>query len=175
MRLAILAVATAAVTAVTVMPATAASSVNTTVTFTVSATDGLNITAPSTAALSNVAPGGAATGSLGLVSVSDQRSLLNATWIATVTITTPFHTGAGSADETIPGFDVDYDPGAAINPVNGPFDPGTAGTLTSTRTAFSRTSGSGNNSVSWNPTVTVNVPTSAVFGSYSGVLTHAVS
>ncbi|MDQ1021703.1 hypothetical protein [Streptomyces afghaniensis] len=151
------------------------SAVDTVTTFTVTATTGLTITAPANATLSSAAPGGQATGSLGNVAVNDQRSQLNTTWTATVSLSAPFTTGGGSAAETITGSNVTYDPGAAIDPVNPPFTPGTAGTLAAPRTAFSRASGNGANSVRWNPTLTVNVPASSVSGDYQGTVTHSVA
>jgi hypothetical protein len=33
----------------------------------------------------------------------------------------------------------------------------------------------GDNTASWNPTVAINVPASAVGGTYTGTLTHSVS
>ncbi|MFF5969800.1 hypothetical protein ACFY64_40175 [Streptomyces collinus] len=144
-------------------------------TFTVTATTYLGITAPSSASLSSAAPGGQATGQLGTVTVNDQRSQLNTTWTCTVSLSTPFTTGGGTAAETISGAQVTYTPGPATAEVNPPHTPGTAGTLASARTAFSRASGNGANSVSWNPTLTVNVPAAAVSGDYTGVITHSVA
>lgn len=57
-------------------PATAADTVTT---FTVTATTGTTISAPGTGSLSSAAPGGSATGSLGTVTVNDQRSQLGTT------------------------------------------------------------------------------------------------
>lgn len=147
---------------------------DTTVTFTVNATDGLNITAPASATLSAATPGNDSTGQLGAVTVTDERSTLNTTWEATVT-STPFTTGGETPAETIGAALVDYSPGAAINPVNGPFTAGTPGNLGAPLVAFSRASGDGNNSVSWNPTLTVNVPAAAVAGTYTGTVTHSVA
>ncbi|MGI5405134.1 hypothetical protein ACQEVG_38045 [Streptomyces sp. CA-135486] len=166
------ALAVAAV-AVTQVPATAA---DTTTTFTVSATTGLTIGAPTSASLSSAAPGGQAVGALGNISVNDQRSELSTDWIATVSLSTPFTTGGGSASETISGGSVVYDPRTAINPVNPPFTAGTPGNLASPRTAFSRpNTADGANSVSWNPLLTVTVPAGNVSGAYSGVITHSVA
>ncbi|WP_229834087.1 hypothetical protein [Streptomyces xantholiticus] len=165
------AVAIAAI-AVTEVPANAA---DTTTTFTVTATTGLTVGAQPNASLSSAAPGGDAVGALGNVTVNDQRSELSTDWIATVSLSTPFTTGSGTASETIGGASVVYDPRTAINPVNGPFTAGTSGNLASPRTAFSRPSGDGANSVSWNPQLTVSVPAGNVSGAYSGVITHSVA
>ncbi|MEJ8640037.1 hypothetical protein [Streptomyces sp. MS2.AVA.5] len=98
-----------------------------------------------------------------------------ANWTATAALSSSFATGGGTPAETISGADVDYAPGAAINPVNGPFVPGSPGDLGALRPAFSRPSGSGDNSVSWNPTLTVHVPAEAVAGEYTGVVRHSVA
>ncbi|GGT44559.1 hypothetical protein GCM10010271_55760 [Streptomyces kurssanovii] len=169
---AVAAVAASGAVMLTSAPATA---VDTTTTFTVTATTGLTASAPGSASLSGAAPGGQATGALGTVTVNDQRSQLSTTWTATVSLSTPFTTGAGTAPETISGASVNYAPGTATAETNPPHTPGTAGSLASARTAFSRTSGDGANSVSWNPQLTVDVPASNVSGDYSGVITHSVA
>ncbi|WP_327687268.1 hypothetical protein [Streptomyces sp. NBC_00467] len=166
--------AAAAVVGVAVTPAAAAPTDDTTVTFTVQATDGLNITAPESATLPTTTPGNETSGQMGVVTVTDERSTLNTTWVATVT-STVFTTGGASPAETIDNDLVEYSPGPAIDPVNGPFTPGAAGDLGGPLVAFSRASGNGNNSVSWNPTLTVNVPASAVAGTYTGTVTHSVA
>ncbi|MEJ8632511.1 hypothetical protein [Streptomyces sp. MS2.AVA.5] len=175
MRYASIAVATVVLTTLSMMPAIAATSADTTVTFTVEATDGLNITAPASAALSDTTPGGDASGSLGVVTVTDERSAINASWTVTAELASSFTTGTQTPAETIYGSNVDYAPGPAINPVNGPFVPGGTGPLFAPRTAFSRSLAAGNNSVSWNPTLTVHVPAAAVAGDYTGVVRHSVA
>jgi hypothetical protein len=153
-------------------PATAA---DTTTTFTVTATTGLTISAPDSAALSSAAPGGTASGSLGNVTVNDQRSQLSTTWTATVELSTAFRTGAGSASETISGAQVTYTPGNPVSEVNPPHTPAASGTLAAQRNAYIRASGDGANAVTWNPSVSVAVPAGNVSGDYSGVITHSVS
>ncbi|MET8448017.1 hypothetical protein [Streptomyces sp. NPDC005209] len=165
-------VAAIGVVMATTTPSTAADTVTT---FTVTATTGLTISAPGSASLSSAAPGGSATGSMGVVTVNDQRSQLGTTWTATVALSAAFTTGGGTAAETITGSSVTYDPGTATAETNAPHTPGSTGTLASSRTAFSRASGDGANSVSWNPTLTVAVPPSKVSGNYTGTVTHSVA
>ncbi|MEU9014681.1 hypothetical protein AB0D12_33980 [Streptomyces sp. NPDC048479] len=136
---------------------------------------GLNVTAPTAAVLSSAAPGGTASGHLGEVRVIDERAAPDAQWIATVALSQDFTTGGGRSNETISGGGVDYDPGAAIDPVNGPFIPGPPGTLANSRVAFRHASGSGSNSVAWDPTLDVHVPAPAVAGTYHGTVTHSVA
>jgi len=40
---------------------------------------------------------------------------------------------------------------------------------------MSHTTGSGANSVSWNPTLTIAVPSGAVAGTYTGTVVHSVA
>jgi hypothetical protein len=47
--------------------------------------------------------------------------------------------------------------------------------LTMSRTAFSLVTGSSANSASWNPTVSVSVPPSAIGGTYTATITHSVA
>lgn len=154
----------------------------TTVTFTVNAPNGLTITVPNgPVAIGSAAPGGQITGQLGAVTVSDQRAALTAVWTASVIAPGGFTTGGSSPAETIPSSDVRYWSGAATATTgSGAFTPGQANagaaqSLDVSRTAFSKSSGSGSNSATWNPTIVINVPASAVAGAYSGVVSHSVA
>lgn len=168
-------------TAVAVITAGPAGAVDdtTTTTFTVSA-GALGINAPAAAALGTGASGGTITAQLGNVVVTDLRAELAPTWAATVA-STDFTTGGGTAEETIANDLVDYWSGPAIAPsgTGTTFVPGqpTSGdevTLAASRPAFALTAGVGNNSVTWNPTLTVNLPAAAVAGGYTGTVTHSV-
>jgi hypothetical protein len=62
----------------------------------------------------------------------------------------------------------------------GTFVPGQANaaaaqSLDVSRTAFSKTTGSGNNSATWNPTVVIDIPSQAVIGTYTGTVNHSVA
>ena len=160
------------------VPLTAASG-DTNTTFTV--TSGLlSISSPSSKALGAGGPNGTITSQLGAVTVSDARGALNGSWTAAVS-TTDFTTGGGTAAETIPKANVSYWSGLATASSGiGVFTPGqataaNAQALGVSRTAFSATAVIGNNSVTWNPTIVVNVPAAAVAGDYAGVITHSVS
>lgn len=155
----------------------------TTVNFTVTAPDGLTITVPNGPVnIGSGTPGGQISGQLGSVTVSDQRAALTATWTASVIAATGgFTTGGGTAAETIPNTDVLYWSGAATATTGtGTFVPGQANaaaaqSLDVSRTAFSKTTGSGDNSATWDPTIVVNVPASAVAGTYTGTVDHSVA
>jgi hypothetical protein len=100
--------------------------------------------------------------------------LLNASWTVTAS-STNFTTGTGTPAETIPAGDASYAPGTVT----------TTGTITTTasditlsnspQTVVVGSSGSGDNSASWDPTVSVAVPAAAVNGTYTATLTHSVS
>ncbi|MEU9889816.1 hypothetical protein [Sphaerisporangium sp. NPDC051011] len=155
----------------------------TTVNFTVTAPDGLTISVPNgPVSVGSGAPGGQISGQLGSIAVSDERAALTATWTASVIAATGgFTTGGGTAPETIPNSDVLYWSGAATATTgSGTFVPGQANaaaaqSLDTSRTAFSKTSGSGVNSATWNPTIVVNVPAGAVAGVYTGTVDHSVA
>jgi hypothetical protein len=117
---------------------------------------------------------------LGAVTVQDTRGSVNATWTATVT-STDFTTGDASAIETIGRSNVAYWSGPATATAGiGVFAPGqatsgAARTLDVPRTAFSMGGGVGDNSVTWNPTIEVTIPASAVIGTYAGTITHSAA
>jgi hypothetical protein len=150
------------------------------VTFTVT-TGTLTITAPATITLPDGAPGTTISGTVGPVTVTDDRALLTAAWTATVFGTT-WVTGAASTAETIPVTDVGYAVGT-ITPTGTITATGTnrpagtaAGDFSSTaQTVVAGTAGVGDNSATWNPTLSIAVPASAVGGAYAGTLTHSVA
>jgi hypothetical protein len=94
---------------------------------------------------------------------------------------TDFTTGGATANETVAKGQVTYWSGAATaSSGTAVFLPGQAAAvnaqaLSVARTAFSASAIIGNNSASWNPTVTVNVPAAAVAGTYTGTITHSVA
>ncbi|GAB3149162.1 hypothetical protein GCM10027290_34890 [Micromonospora sonneratiae] len=170
---------TIATVAVTAAPAVAQPSGDTTVTFTV-ATSNLVIHVPASASLGSGFPGSTISGQLGTVQVVDSRAFLNATWTASVT-STSFTTGDRSPAETISNHEVDYWSGLPTavtglgNVIPGQPTAADAQSLDVPRTAYSKTTGSGDNSVSWNPTLVIGIPAVAVGGLYSGTVTHSVA
>ncbi|MBM0232058.1 hypothetical protein JNW91_09390 [Micromonospora sp. STR1_7] len=180
MRKTLLTLTASAATVLTLAaPAAAAPTDDTIVTFTIG-TANLDITAPPAVNLGAAFAGDTLTGQIGPVTVTDQRAALSATWTATVS-STAFNTGGGGPSESItPGL-VDYWSGPATATTGtGTFVPGQltsaqAVSLNLPRTAFSKTSGSGNNSATWNPTIEIEIPDAAVAGTYTGVITHSVA
>ncbi len=137
----------------------------------------LSISVPATASIGAGGPGATLTGSIGNVTVTDQRGLTSAAWTATASIT-DFTGGSGF---TITKGNVSYWSGPATNTSgSGTFTPGqaTAGQaqpLSQTLIAFTLRGGSGNNSATWRPTLVVKVPLPAVGGVYTATLTHSVA
>ncbi|HVM28657.1 MAG TPA: hypothetical protein VM433_13430 [Mycobacteriales bacterium] len=176
MRKALLVATALGIVAAAALPATAA---DTTTTFTLTA-GALNLTAPGSANLGNGAIGAPATGQLGSVTVTDARGSLTAQWDATVS-SSDFTTGGGTAAETVGKAATSYWSGLAVSttgtpvPVPGQVSALDAASLASPATAFRLLTGIGNNSVTWNPTLIVNVPATAVAGTYSGTVTHSVA
>ncbi|MBB4915197.1 hypothetical protein [Streptosporangium saharense] len=173
MRRSLLAVAASAALVAALAPPAVA--VDTITTFTL-AGGALSITAPANANLGSAGTGAAnVSGQLGSVTVTDARGALVAAWTASV-ISTSFTTGGGGAAETIAASDVSYAPGLATSTTGlGVFTPGLGGTLGVSRTAYSLAAGTGNNSATWNPTITVSLPAAAVAGTYTGTITHSVA
>ena len=139
----------------------------------------LSISAPSIADLGSASPGGVASGNLGPVTVTDERGLSDATWIATV-VATDFVTD-GSPTQTISNIAVSYWSGTATSTTGiGTFTSGQptaadAQIINVGRTAYTLTDGVGANAATWDPTVSVQIPTTAVAGDYTGTLTFSVA
>jgi hypothetical protein len=176
-QLAALVVAGAAIAGVVVAPDAKASP--TTTTFTLSAAGGLAISAPASKNLSagTATNAGTLSATLGAVTVTDSTGRLAGGWLAKV-ISTDFTTGGETADETITADNVAYATGlttlvsGVIAAVPSLAVPTAIDTL---QTAVTATGSVGNNSVSWDPTVTVTIPSDSVVGTYTGTITHSVA
>ncbi|MGB3442322.1 MAG: ice-binding family protein [Actinophytocola sp.] len=135
----------------------------------------LSITATETAFLGVGDPGDTITGQLGPVTV-DAVGITY--WTATVSTTSFTITGGPT---TIANSAVSYWAGPATTQVG--TDTATSGQLTEAEavvldgepTAFTMVSGANDTTVSWNPTLVISVPSSAVAGTYTGTVTHSVA
>ncbi|MBT2226566.1 hypothetical protein [Nonomuraea sp. NEAU-A123] len=158
----------------------------TTTTFDVTA-GALQITVPDAADLANDGvPGGFAYGPLGAITVTDARASATPAWTASVTSGT-FITGDGvDAGESITNASVYYCSGTATATTGtGTFTAGQTGcaapppatgqVLSAQRTAYAHTAGTGNNTATWNPQLTVAVGLDNVGGQYTGTITHTVT
>lgn len=142
----------------------------------------LDITVPASANMGTGAPGSAVAGSLGTVTVIDDRASADGSWEATVTSTT-FTTGTGTASETVLASEIEYWSGPATATTgSGTFTPGqtqeadaAALDTTTPLTAFTHVGGTGNNTASWAPGITVNLPLDDEAGIYAGTVTHSVA
>lgn len=142
---------------------------STTLTFTVNS-GALTLSVPASADLGSGAPGTDISGAIGACSVVDDRALLSASWTVTAS-----ETDFANGGQTIPATDADY----AVGTIT------TTGTITATgtdvtlsnspQTVVTGSDGVGDNTASWDPTITVHVPASAVGGLYTGTLTQSVS
>ena len=147
---------------------------DTIVTFTVTSTGTLSITAPAFADLGIGTVGSTISGPLGPVTVTDERALDAATWTVTAS-STDWTTGGASPTETIPATDVTYSPGTFTT--IGTIIPGGAPTTLSTTPVpvVTGSAGVGDNSATWDPAISVAVPAGAVAGGYTGILTQSVA
>lgn len=164
--------------------------IDTTVTFLVNSgtattfeieTGPLAVSAPESVDLGAAGVSSSITSPLGTVTITDSRALLAPTWTATAS-STDFTTGGGSADETISATGVNYwsGPETGSSGTDAVFVPGQPAesdqiAISTAPTVFSLTSGLGNNSVSWNPTLAVTIPDTAVAGGYTATVTHSAA
>ncbi len=166
--LGVIAVSASTVALLTATPAMAAAG-DTTTTFAL-AGNGISVSVQANAALTDGVSGDASvSGNLGNVKVTDLRGS-NTPWNASATSTT-FTTGTGNPAST----GVTYGTGAITSTgaiVISPQD-GTALTSTATKVAGPTTI-VGNNTATWNPTLTVSLPSNAIVGNYSGTINTSV-
>jgi len=142
---------------------------STTLTFVVTS-GALTLSVPASADLGSGAPGTTVSAPIGACTVIDDRALVSASWTVTAA-ETDFANGA----QTIPATDADYTVGTVT----------TTGTITvigtdvtlsnSPQTVVTGTAGVGDNTASWDPTISVHVPPGAVGGLYTGTLTQSVA
>jgi hypothetical protein len=162
------AVTAAAVLAAPTAPASAAAG-DTTTTFALTG-GALSVSVAATAALTNGTTSSAnVNGQLGTVQVTDARGGTTA-WSAFATSTT-FTDGAGSISTG-----VSYSSGVITTTGTIVILPGTATALSA---AAAKVAGPasvvGNNTASWNPTLTVSLPANALVGTYTGTIHTSVS
>jgi hypothetical protein len=146
---------------------------DTTVTFVVTS-GALTLSAPGSASLGTGRPGTTVTGSLGQVTVTDDRALLAATWTVSAS-STDFVTGTGAGTSIIPVADGAYDPNEITTTGTITATPSTVTLSGTPTTVVAGTAGTGNNTATWDPTISVDLPPAAVGGDYTSTLTQSVS
>jgi hypothetical protein len=146
-------------------------------TATVTVTGGsLSISAPATAGnlgtrANTVAPG-TISGALGQVQVLDARSpIAGSGWVASV-ISSAFTPPTGTA---IAASAVGYTAGPITKVGTAVYTANDPGNLTGVSPAVTATAITGDNSATWNPTVSVLVPGGMAAGVYSATITHSVA
>ena len=146
-------------------------------TATVTLTSGfLSITVPADAGnlgtRSNSVDGGTISRTLGQVQVLDARSAAAGSgWVASVISTTFVPTPAGTA---IAASAVGYEAGTITKTGTATYTANDPGNLTGVSPAVTATGITGDNSATWNPTITVTVPGGASAGTYVATITHSV-
>jgi len=163
---------------------------DTPVTFTLTTTGVLAITAPTdtvdlgSGSSHSVGSIIGTVGNFGAVTVTDNRALNPSDWIATVS-STDFTNAAG---DVIPATDATYHTGTIAADTNSglPLAGTTSGTIVDdTATGLGLTNAAqdvvtesgfdGDNAATWTPTINVAVPALAVVGIYDGTVTHSVT
>ncbi|HUQ62128.1 MAG TPA: hypothetical protein VM121_00050 [Acidimicrobiales bacterium] len=159
-------------------PAHAAQSGSTIATFAITA-GSLNIVVPAstvalgTGTINTGAPSASAT--LGSVSVTDTRGALVGNWSTGVS-STNFVTGTSTANETVAAASIAYSAGAATATTGtGVFAPLVIPALATSAAPGATYAGVGNNSATWNPTLTFTLGAQQVAGTYTGTVTHSVA
>ncbi len=177
-RIAIVSAATLAAGLFALTPGAFAATAGTDTTFTIQA-GGLAITVPSSVALATgtIDTGtSSASAQLGDVTVTDTRGAMGATWVTTESSTT-FLTGTGSASEAVALDHISYASGAATaTSGTGTFAPLTTTPMSAAPAGrtVSWAAGMGNNSATWNPTISFSLLSTQVAGTYAGTITHSV-
>jgi hypothetical protein len=143
---------------------------------TVTVTGGaLEISVPTSAGslgtLPNTVGGGTISGSLGQVQVTDARSAAAGSGWVTSVIATAFTPLAGP---TIAAANVSYSAGTITKTGTATYTANNPGNLTGASPAVTATGITGDNSATWNPTISVHVPGGTVAATYSAVITHSV-
>jgi hypothetical protein len=143
---------------------------------TVTVTGGaLTITVPTDAgslgSRANSVQGGPISGQLGQVQVNDARSAAAGSgWVASV-ISTAFTPPSGPA---IAASAVSYDAGTVVKVGTATYTANNPQNLTGVAPAVTATGITGDNSATWNPTITVLIPGGMAANVYSATITHSV-
>lgn len=135
----------------------------------------LEISAPTTGValgtLTNTVGGGTISGALGQVQVNDARSAAAGSgWVASA-ISSAFTPAAGPA---IAASAVAYTAGTITKVGTASYIANDPGNLTGVSPVVTATGITGDNSATWNPTISVAVPGGMAAGVYSATITHSV-
>ncbi len=167
-RVSLIAAVSATLVGSIALPATAAPTSDTSVTVEVP-TGSLSISAPATAALGTVTPGGFSTVTLTGVQVSDTRAGV-ADWSAQVTMT---NLVGATPTNIIPASAATYTPAAAVVTGTATVSATAASGLSAASTVQAATAVSGNNTATWDAVLRIDAPASALADTYTATLTHS--
>jgi hypothetical protein len=121
--------------------------------------------------LVNTVLGGDVAGPLGVVTVSDARSAAAGSgWVASV-ISTAFTPPSGPA---LAASLVSYSAGTVTKIGTATYTANDPASLTGVSAVVTATGITGDNSATWDPTITVHVPGATLAGVYSATITHSV-
>jgi len=158
---------------------------DTPVTFTVSTIGTLNMTVPTPASpgidLGGASgdTGGTTSNPLGTVTVTDTRDIDPADWTVTVSSTNFTNTTPGDGGDVIDATAASYATGGVTASAGNITDSTTgAGGLALSTTAVpavAEANDVGDNTATWDPTVTITVPALTITGTYDGTITHSIS
>ncbi|WP_250286403.1 hypothetical protein [Frankia sp. CiP1_Cm_nod2] len=157
----------------TALPAAAAGSGNTTANFDLTGgTLDISVPAGPVTLATGAVTSSTLSGQLGSVTVTDNRSVDPASWTASVSAT-PFQNGTHTLAAS-------YDTGV-VTSTGIPISqwtittPLTLSTTPQNPVVLNPTwPGGGDNTATWNPTITATIPAGAISGTYSSVVTHSV-
>lgn len=147
----------------------AAGDPSTTVSFTVTS-GALSLSTPASAVLGSGSPGTVIAAAIGSCSVVDARALASASWTVTAA-----ETDFASGVQTIPAGAATYTPGTVTTTGTITVTPTTVTLSNSDQAVITGSAGVGDNSATWDPTLSVSVPPAAVAGTYTGTLTQSVA
>jgi len=167
-RVSLTAAVSAALVGSVALPATAAPTADSTVTVEVPVGT-LSISAPATAALGTVTPGASASVGLAGVQITDDRAGV-AGWSAQVALTD--FVGVNAAN-VIPATAATYTPEAATVTGTATVAETPASNLSTAKTVQTATAVSGNNTATWNASLSILAPAGALADTYTATLTHS--
>jgi hypothetical protein len=167
-------VAGSALGASAALPSSAVAAGNTTATVTIVGGALLISVPPAAGSLgsrANTVNAGSVSGSLGPVQVTDARlAAAGSGWVASV-ISTAFTPPSGPA---LAASLVSYSAGTITKVGTATYTANDPGDLTAVVPAVTATGITGDNSATWNPTITVTIPGGTIAGVYSATITHSV-
>jgi hypothetical protein len=130
----------------------------------------LTLATPVSAVLGSGAPGTTISAPIGPCTVTDDRALLSASWTVAAS-----QTDFANGPSVIPAGDASYTPGTVTTTGTITVTPVSVTLSNTAQVVLDGSSGVGDNTATWDPTLAVSVPPSAVGGTYTSTLTQSVA